>query len=518
MPNLTIEQVEIGKRFLYVPWTRNPPLTNMKDTDFTNLRGWCLAGGLTRKWVEEASDEQLLKAYSIPAYYETISRLRPEDVRTGPRGRQRKTRGSGVMVDVDSFDFDDVAASAPPARSMPDVFSPPKAEPASNLPASISSDQFAAFVEGFSAAAEDIIARRFSQTNAKIEQRIASELSTRLPEALDAKFADTAAKVQLADKVKQQIRDLASEAARDVLASALPTRVEVSAPTMAVPLNLGLQHERFPTLMRLLNARGRGGFRLNIWLTGPTGSGKTTAVENATMALAEAGQFTQYVRVTENGKPDTWKIRNEDGSAADLNGLVYDSPFGGDSSLDADYKVVGYDKADGSFRWTTFLRIFCFGGVYIADEIDNWNPSALVALNAPLANGWVSTPSGIMRRHPDCCVIAAANTWGLGATSDYVGRSKLDAATVNRFPTKLDWPYDERLESALAESDGGLIGRKWCQVVQSARAEAKKQGLQVIFSPRQTYDGVALLKAGLSSREVIDMTLVAGLEPEYVKV
>ena len=150
----------------------------------------------------------------------------------------------------------------------------------------------------------------------------------------------------------------------------------------------------------------------------------------------------------------------------------------------------------------------------MADEIDNWLPSALLSLNAALANGWCSSPRGLVKRHPDACVIACANTWGLGATSDYVGRTKLDAASLDRFQPKIDWPIDEKLERALAEQSGGSLGLQWHDIVIRARSATKRQGLKIIISPRGTFGGISLLKQGFTAQECVDMTLAAGLSPD----
>lgn len=491
------KQAEYRQKYLLIhpaPWNNVTPVITPANTH--DFRAWCFLGDLPPKWVNAAKLYQLQNAWKSESYYTKILNLKEDEIRTGRRGRS-STAVTTYSVSAADFDQDGDAFDLP-ERQAPNLFDDSKPL----VPTSTPNETIQTTIAAMTVAAEQVITPRM----AALRETLNSELSNKVNSAVDDQMREALEGIEITDRVKQQIRTLAESSAQKVLEAALPTRVEIAAPTLAQPLNLGLQHERFGTLMKLLNARGRGGFRLNIWLTGPTGSGKTTAVENATFALAEAGQFSSYVKV-EGGR---WELPN-----VDLNGLQFDSPFGGDSSLDADYKVIGYDKADGSFRWTTFLRIFCFGGIYIADEIDNWNPSALVALNAPLANGWVSTPQGILKRHPDCCIIAAANTWGLGATSDYVGRTRLDAATVNRFTTKLNWPYDEKLESAIATADGGRAGALWAKLIQAARAEAKHQGLQIILSPRNTYDGIAALNAGFTVEEVVDMVILAGLEPEY---
>jgi cobaltochelatase CobS len=288
------------------------------------------------------------------------------------------------------------------------------------------------------------------------------------------------ATLKLDDSAKQQIRQLARDSASQRIDEmAKPQVIEVHDHIKGEVISLGLQHEKFPTLLRAVQARDHRGFRLNIWLTGPTGSGKTSAGEAVAKALS--------------------------------------LDFGSDGSLDADYKVLGFRDANGNIISTEFIRIYEGGGIYIADEIDNWMPSALLSLNAALANGWMTTPKGLIKRHPDACVIACANTWGLGATSDYVGRTRLDAASLDRFHPKINWPVDEKLERAVAEQQGGKEGLVWLNIVTSARHAASRQGLKVIISPRATFTGIALLQAGFSLREVVDMTLAAGLSPEQAK-
>jgi hypothetical protein len=308
------------------------------------------------------------------------------------------------------------------------------------------------------------------------------------PAALEQQIAQTVSKIlasqpKLDQETKDTIRKIAHESAQAALAAwteanAKPRVIEILNPVTAKTVNVGLQHEKFPTLLRAAQARDPKGFRLNIWLTGPTGSGKTTAAQAVAKALS--------------------------------------LDFGSDGSLDADYKVLGFRDANGHIVSTQFLKIYENGGIYLADEIDNWLPSALLSLNAALANGFVSTPGGLISRHKDCLVIACANTWGHGATNEYVGRSKQDAATLDRFQPKIHWPVDTKLEGAIAEASFGSAGRVWHDIICEARQKVADQGLKIIISPRATFSGLALLSAGFPLNEVMDMTFLAGLSPAQV--
>lgn len=234
---------------------------------------------------------------------------------------------------------------------------------------------------------------------------------------------------------------------------------------------IGVQHRDFPALLTMCMARKADGNRLNVFMSGPAGSGKTRAAEEAAKAM----------------------------------GL--DFAFNG--AIDTEYKLLGFTDAMGRLVSRPFRRIFEHGGVYLFDECDASMPAALLALNAALANGVCDFPDGPVRRHADCVIIAAANTWGHGATADYVGRLKMDAASLNRF-VKLAWPYDEALERKLAtDSD-------WCAYVQKCRTVASTKGLKIVVSPRMTLDGCALLAAGMTREQVATATLFAGLSPDQV--
>jgi cobaltochelatase CobS len=93
--------------------------------------------------------------------------------------------------------------------------------------------------------------------------------------------------------------------------------------------------------------------------------------------------------------------------------------------------------------------------VILLDEIDASDPSAMLELNQALSNSKMSFPDGTIDRHPDCVVIASANTWGFGGDANYVARYKADAASLDRFVT-VSWDYDPNFERALASND------EWC--------------------------------------------------------
>lgn len=226
--------------------------------------------------------------------------------------------------------------------------------------------------------------------------------------------------------------------------------------------DIGVQHKSFPLLLNCLKARHEG-YRLNIMLIGPAGTGKTTAARKVAEAL----------------------------------GLR----FGFTGAIDTKYDYLGYFDANGKLVRTAFREFWEHGGVWLQDEMDGSNAAALLPLNAGLANHVMAFPDGLVEQHADCIIICAMNTWGLSATNDFVGRTKLDATTLNRF-VPIYWDNDDELEHATAKNSD------WTKRVQSVRSNIKSKGIKgVMVTPRQSQYGAALLKVGIPQNVVEEMLL-----------
>lgn len=230
----------------------------------------------------------------------------------------------------------------------------------------------------------------------------------------------------------------------------------------------GLQHREFETLLHLCAARQPDSHRLNVWLYGPPGTGKTTAAMNAAKAL----------------------------------GL----PFYCNSALSTKYELIGFKDASGTYQSTPFRQAWEQGGVYLFDEIDGSDPKAVVAFNSALANGIMAFPDGMVERHADAVMIAASNTV-YGATSEFTGRMKLDAATIDRF-VFLEWEIDEAMERAMCPS------ASWVKYVQQFRAKIKAKGVKVQITPRATLYGASLLAQGMNEETVKRVVLRKGMTAE----
>jgi ATPase family associated with various cellular activities (AAA) len=234
-------------------------------------------------------------------------------------------------------------------------------------------------------------------------------------------------------------------------------------------------HPQLATLLRVMQARTPNGFPLQALLVGPTASGKTHACEQAAEAL---------------------------GLAFYLHGAMAMS-----------HELMGFTDAGGNYHRTPFRDAFENGGVVLLDELDSWDSSVTLALNAALANGVAAFPDGMVRRHRDCVVVGAANTYGTGATAEYVGRTRLDAAFLSRFPVKLRWERDPVIENAIA---GGNVA--WAERVRAARERAASAGLKHLIDPRHTAAGAALIASGMTADQAAELTYQAGLSAEQVRM
>lgn len=271
-----------------------------------------------------------------------------------------------------------------------------------------------------------------------------------------------------AEMAREQLADLLEEARRIVGGAPRTLRIEIAGRVKDLPA--APRHPLFDALLTLVVVSKEPRTQ-HPMLVGPAGGGKTTAAEQVAQAL----------------------------------GL----PFYTDGALSGAHELVGFENAVGKYKQTSFRKAFEHGGVYLADELDGSDPAAVLALNSALANGFMSFPDQPepIRAHEQFYIIAAANTFGRGADRLYIGRNQLDASTLDRFGT-LTWDYDETLERSLAGDDA------WTSYVQAARKAASDFKIRHVISPRASYYGATLRRAGLAFDMVTEVALWKGLDTE----
>jgi MoxR-like ATPase len=178
-------------------------------------------------------------------------------------------------------------------------------------------------------------------------------------------------------------------------------------------------------------------------------------------------------------------------------------PFYYNGPLQSEYKLTGYKDATGTYHPTPFRKAFEHGGVYLFDEIDACSAQALVAFNTALANGMCDFPDRLVRQHADFVCLAAANTYGQGATTTYAGRERIDGATLDRFGM-VEIAYDSTLEYRLAGNDD------WVDRVVRIREIARESYPRLIVSMRASIQGAKMLRRGYSRDEVEKMFIWRG--------
>jgi len=248
-------------------------------------------------------------------------------------------------------------------------------------------------------------------------------------------------------------------------------------------IDLGTQnHAAAPKVLQLVNQG------LNVMLVGPAGCGKTMLAETVAKAL---------------NRPFTLVSCSAGMSEAQLLGRLL--PLG----------------AGGAFTYveSPFMRAYASGGVILLDEMDAADANLLLVINAALANGGITVEARAalgadaatyVKRHPDTVVIAAANTWGSGADTQYIGRGALDVSTLDRF-YRLALDYDEQLEASL----GNERTVAW---VQNVRKKATAAKLRRVMSTRAITRIERALAAGMTFAEATTDELSSWTPDERSKV
>jgi hypothetical protein len=322
-----------------------------------------------------------------------------------------------------------------------------------------------------------------AQLAGEVIDAVAVEPKANLPVAMGRGKADMA--TQLAQMLSQLIEANDTEKTEAIDMAAIERLIDKKVREQVTPIticenvgkgefkNIGVQHTLFPALTRLIE------LRIHAYLVGPAGSGKTSA-----------------------------------------------GPQMSESSL------LGFIDANGKCVRTTFREAYEHGGVYLIDEIDAASPAVLVVLNAALANTKCAFPDGMVERHPNFVLLAAANTFGNGADRQYVGRCQLDAATLDRYAF-LDWPYDPGIEAHAAgvplacfagaevtpiivseAKERAKLCEQYVRKVVAVRSKIVSFGgaIRHVVSPRASIFGCKMINGGFAIEDVMKMLVWKGLD------
>ena len=304
--------------------------------------------------------------------------------------------------------------------------------------------------------------QQMKPNNGSLEQMIMEKL---LP-ILEKEVLDKVDKADIPGNVKEEVGDV-GEKVRKAIQNAIPKKIEVKTVT-GKTVKLDRQHCAFEDLLKFI------GIRSNLYMVGPTGSGKTRGAFEASKAL--------------------------------------DLPFYALSvgPMTTQSQIMGSYNGHGEYVSSMFRKAYEAGGVFLFDEIDAANATVLTCMNQGTSADECAFPDAMVKKHKDFVCLAAANTYGRGADRIFVGRNQLDGATLDRFPI-LEWNYDEGLELEISgDAD-------WTKHVQQLRASAEKMKVRHIISPRASIVGAQMLAAGMKKSFVEESVIWKGLDSATVK-
>ena len=317
---------------------------------------------------------------------------------------------------------------------------------------------------------------------ADIEKRLLDMLSKQLPNE---------------DKVQQLIAAEVLKFGRTLITiedkrTTPPTTTEVSEAV----------HEKLPDLIGVLNSE--------CWpaLVGPTGSGKTLGVMQCAKIL----------------KVDIVCIKQM-------------------TRIIAPHDLIGYMDAEGHYRkgaWTDAIigykyesasgapdKLVSTPAWIVVDEMDNANENIIMILKA-IQTKRIAMPYGMQDINPRLQVIATMNTYGTGATREYVGRCAQDAALLNEFQF-IDWGYDTSFEWELLQklhasyTDPGKYKledfRRLLDMFIAMRAKADNNKVRCIIATRNVINVAKMLVANPTwpVSKALQMSIFKGLKEDEIK-
>lgn len=206
----------------------------------------------------------------------------------------------------------------------------------------------------------------------------------------------------------------------------------------------------------------------------------------------------------------------------------------------APHDLIGYMDATGNYRkgaWTDAILGYEYStwpiekkdypALLVVDEMDNANENIIMIIKA-LQTGRIAMPYGMQEVNTKLTVISTMNTWGTGATREYVGRCAQDAALLNEFQF-IEWNYDTEFEWSLLQQlyksyenpgDYQLTDiRRLLDLFIAMRAKAETQKVRVIISTRNIINVTKMLmsNAGWPIHKALCMSVYKGLKEEEIK-
>lgn len=280
-------------------------------------------------------------------------------------------------------------------------------------------------------------------------------------------------------EIEKLARDAAAKAAAEVAGKTVTIEIKINADTFKVEPTAHKLASKIVSRLAMFKAAGKG---QNAYLVGPAGSGKTTLARDVAKAFSlPFGAISCSAGMSES------KIEGRN--------------------------IPKLTTGEDLYQSTQFVEIYRNGGVFLFDEIDGADANVLLVINAALANGHMNTPGGEIKRHENCYILCAANTFGTGADRIYVGRAQLDGAFLDRFKGRMfEVDYDKEIEGRIL-GNASALAKVW-----AIREKAATLKLRRIVGTRFVEAVAIMLAGGMSANEAIGECVVEWTAEEKSKV
>lgn len=177
------------------------------------------------------------------------------------------------------------------------------------------------------------------------------------------------------------------------------------------------------------------------------------------------------------------------------------------------HDILGFvSPTTHEYNEPVYVTMMRNGGLVLLDELDKLHPGIAAGTNGLLAQMRVTLPTGeSFPLHDKFFIVAGANTYGTGATSEYVGSTQLDAATLDRF-ARIPVNYDTEYETARACAVLGTTnGAKWMAQITKMRDNRDSHKIQAIISTRSVIGVATMVAGGIAPDNALDWCLFANL-------
>jgi cobaltochelatase CobS len=439
---------------------------DITDIQKVLLRRWLIAQG--------APENAVISTTSATLSY--LWNTAPVSVRNFIRENERKpkTVRRGVQpadIDLGGFAPNETSRGVPVSELLGtkpqsqevdntgDYFPPvnePRPIPSSGFDAAAIARAAEAVIKPRIDAAKEELNRTHESSLRHLKQELANHVSSEVQRI----------KATLSDDDRRQIREMVDNATASAIARLVPRQLEIKVankPSRLLPAEP--HHKVFDEVFSLLSSGE------HVYLVGNAGTGKTHLFKQLAVALNRP--------VTILGQALT------------------------------KYEFSGHIGPTGEYVKTLLRTAVEDGHLLAIDEIDMSAAAAIGFLNSLTANRYVAFPDRMVDAHPDFVVIAAANTYGRGATAGFIGRNPLDAASLDRF-SYVECGYDEDLETQIYGNSS------WLQYVHRVRHAIEALSQRHIVSMRAIERGLRCLAIGMTAERVCEVALWRGLEPDVV--